>query len=67
MKKLLFLIIVGMAFGMMPKMHPVIKAGDMDAPGAFAKDLPMMNTIGFLMVHLIFGLVVGVVYEVLAF
>ena len=60
-------LIVGMGMGMMPMMHSMIKAGDMDAPGAFAKNLPMMNVVGFLMVHLIFGLVVGVVYEAIAF
>lgn len=59
-------LITGVGMGMMPMMHPVIKAGDMDAPGAFAKNLPMLNIMGFLMAHLIFGLVVGVVYEALA-
>ena len=59
-------VIVGMGMGMMPMMHSMIKSGDMDAPGAFAKNLPMMNVMGFLMVHLIFGLVVGATYEALA-
>ena len=55
-------VIVGMGMGMMPMMHSGIKDGTIDAPGAFAMSLPMMNRIGFLMVHLLFGLLVGVFY-----
>ena len=56
-------IIVGMGLGMMGMMHPMMRRGDMDAPGAFAMRLPMMNVMGFLMLHLVYGLVLGALYE----
>lgn len=59
-------VIVGMGMGMMGTMHPVMRSGDMPAPGAFAKNLPMINVMGFLMVHVIYGLVVGGLYQALA-
>ena len=59
-------VIVSMGMGMMGTMHPVIRSGDMMAPGAFVKNLPMMNVMGFLMVHVIYGLVVGGLYQALA-
>ena len=59
-------VIVGMGMGMMGTMHPVIRSGEMMAPGPFVKNLPMMNVVGFLMVLIIYGLVVGGVYQALA-
>ena len=59
-------VIAGMGMGMMGTMHPVIRSGEMPAPGAFVKNLPMMNVMGFLMVHVIYGLVVGGLYQALA-
>ena len=56
-------IIVGMGLGMMGTMHPMMRKGDMDAPGAFAMRFPMMNVMGFLMLHLVYGLVLGALYE----
>ncbi len=56
-------VIVGMGMGMIGTMHPVMRSGDMTAPGLFVKNLPMMNVMGFLMVHVIYGLVVGGLYE----
>ena len=35
----------------------------MQAPGMFARNLPAMTVMGFLMLHLVFGLLVGVLYE----
>ncbi len=32
-------------------------------PGPFHKNFPLMNVMGFLMVHLLFGLLVGTFYE----
>jgi hypothetical protein len=49
--------------GMMGSMHPRIRDGELAAPGAFLKNYPMMSVVGFLMLHLMFGLVVGSVYE----
>ena len=56
--------VVGMALGMMPMMHPRIQAGDLQAPGAYALAYPMATTAGFLMLHLLFGLLVGGFYDV---
>ena len=55
--------IVGMAPGMMGKMHPLMKSGQLAAPGAFATDSPPMTMMGFLMLHLLFGAVVGALYS----
>ena len=50
--------------GMMPVMHPRIKDGSLEAPGAFAINYPMATTMGFLMLHVMFGVLVGVFYDV---
>ncbi|MBC8279740.1 MAG: hypothetical protein H8E48_03035 [Chloroflexi bacterium] len=49
---------------MMPMMHPKIKDGTLDFPGWFATNYPMATTMGFLMLHLMFGVLVGVFYDV---
>ena len=56
----------GMGLGMMPTMHPLIKRGDMAAPGAFARSYPSMTAMGFLMLHVVFGALVGASYSALA-
>ncbi len=56
-------LIVGMGFGMIGTMHPLMRTGQMQAPGIFVSNLPRMTVMGFLMVHLVYGLVVGVLYE----
>ena len=56
----------GMGLGMMPTMHPLIKRGDMAAPGAFALSYPSMTAMGFLMLHVVFGVLVGASYSALA-
>ena len=58
-------VIVGMALGMMPMMHAGIKKGIIGAPGAFASSYPMMTVGGFLMLHLLFGVLVALVYSAL--
>jgi hypothetical protein len=58
--------VAGMAMGMMPMMHPRIKGGEMAAPGPFALGYPPMTAVGFLMVHLIYGVLVGGLYGALA-
>ena len=55
--------IMGTMFGMMRTMHPAIRAGYVTDPGLFLKNFPLMNVMGFLMVHLLFGLLVGTFYE----
>ena len=69
--------VVGMALGMLPLMHPRLRragngpaanAGDLDqgdlldAPGCHALNYPMMTALGFLMLHLLFGLIFGALY-----
>ena len=55
-------LIVGMAFGMMPIMHPRIRAGDLQAPGFYALGYPRATAAGFFMLHLVYGLLVGTLY-----
>lgn len=57
-------LVVGMALGMMPMMHPRIQAGEMRAPGVYALSYPVVTAGGFLMLHLLFGLMVGGLYDV---
>ena len=57
-------VITGMALGMMPMMHPRIRNGTLQAPGAFAMGYPIGTAMGFLMLHLMFGVLVGVFYGV---
>lgn len=57
--------VMGMGLGMLPVMHPVIKSGGMAAPGAFAMGYPAMTAMGFLMLHIMFGVVVGATYGAL--
>ena len=54
----------GMAMGMMPMMHAGIQSGTVPAPGAFALRYPAGTAMGFLMLHLMFGVLVGVLYDV---
>ena len=57
--------VAGMGMGMMPMMHLGIKNGTIEAPGFFAMSYPMMTSVGFLMLHLVFGVVVAAVYGAL--
>ena len=52
----------GMALGMLPLMHPRIRNGELAGPGFFALSYPPMTAMGFLMLHLLFGVIVGVLY-----
>ncbi len=54
--------VVGMALGMMPLMHPRIRSGEIDAPGFYALGYPPMTAMGFLMLHLVYGVIVGALY-----
>ncbi len=54
--------VVGMALGMLPLMHPRIRSGEIDAPGFYALSYPPMTVMGFLMLHLVFGVIVGALY-----
>ena len=54
--------VVGMALGMMPMMHPRMRSGEIDEPGFYALRYPLMTAMGFLMLHLVFGAIVGALY-----
>ena len=53
---------VGMALGMLPLMHPRIRDDEIEAPGFYALSYPPMTAMGFLMLHLVFGVIVGALY-----
>ena len=56
-------IVTGMGMAMVPMMHAGIKSGDVPEPGAFMlKNGGMMAFMGGLMGHMVFGLVVALVY-----
>ena len=59
-------IITGMGLGMMRFMHPLVRNGQMDDPGAFAMGFPRMTAMGFFMLHIAFGVSVGAFYEIFA-
>ena len=54
--------VVGMALGMMPMMHPRIRDGEIVAPGFYTLRYPPMTAMGFLTLHLVFGVIVGALY-----
>ena len=54
--------VVGMALGIMPMMHPRMRSGEIDEPGFYALRFPPMTAMGFLMLHLVFGVIVGSLY-----
>ena len=56
-------LVVGMGLGMMPIMHPRIRAGELQAPGAYALGYPKATAAGFLMLHLVYGVLVGAMYD----
>lgn len=58
-------LISGMGLGMMPMMHPMVRSGRLQNPGLFSMGYPAATAMGFLMLHLLFGVLVGTFYEVL--
>ncbi len=58
-------LISGMGLSMVPAMHPLMKRGLMQAPGAFALSYPPLTAMGFFILHLVFGVVVGALYGAL--
>ncbi len=74
--------VVGMALGMVPMMHPRIRYEGprlvpqarsnphaeelLDPPGFYALNYPPGTAMGFLMLHLVFGVIFGAVYAALA-
>jgi hypothetical protein len=56
-------LISGIGFGTMPLMHRGIKDGVVEAPGFMALSYPSVTTSGFVMVHVLFGVLVGAFFE----
>ena len=54
---------IAVGMGMIGTMHPVMRTGGMQEPGVFVRNLPSMTIMGFLMLHLLYGLVVALLYE----
>ena len=56
-------VITGMMMGVIPMMHTGIKAGNVPVPGVFMmNNVGVMGFVGGLIGHMIFGLVVALVY-----
>jgi hypothetical protein len=54
----------GMALGMMPAMHPRMGEGEvLSAPGPIGKNLGAMVPLGLIILHIVFGAVVGGIYS----
>ncbi len=59
-------LIVGLIMGMIPLMHAGIKSGDVDPPGLWMTNQGgKMAFLGGLMGHMIFGLIVALVYALI--
>ena len=59
-------LIVGMIMAMIPLMHAGIKSGDVEPPGLWMTNQGgMMAFLGGLMGHMIFGLIVALVYALI--
>lgn len=58
---LIHIAIGGAVIGMMPMMHPMMP-GVLDPPGAFMSNLGAMGIGAFIMLHLIYGAIVGGIY-----
>jgi hypothetical protein len=54
-------LIGGMFMGMMPAMHPMIPE-QMPAPGAFMSNMGIMGVIAEIMLHIVYGAIVGALY-----
>ena len=59
-------LVSGIGLSMAPAMHPLMKRGQMDSPGAFALNYPPMTAMGFFILHMVFGVVVGALYGALS-
>ena len=71
-------LLAGVAMAMMPAMHPRMHAGattapaaagspvELEPPGMFAKNYGAATPPGLVMAHVVYGLIVGLVYALLA-
>ena len=59
-------LVVGLMMGLIPMMHAGIKNGDVEAPGLWMTNQGgMLSFVGGLMGHMVFGLVVALVYVII--
>ena len=58
-------LISSLALGMIPVIHTMVRSGRLQNPGLFAMGYPAATAMGFLMLHLLFGVLVSTFYEVL--
>ena len=56
-------LLTGMGLGMIPVIHPLMRGGEMAAPGLFALRYPSMTAMGYFMLHILFGVLVAVSYQ----
>jgi uncharacterized membrane protein YagU involved in acid resistance len=56
-------VLAGLAFGMMPALHPRMGDGEeLPTPGLFGRNLGAVVPIAIIVLHVVFGMVVGGVY-----
>ncbi len=55
-------VVSGVMLAALPMVHPLVRAGRMEAPGPFGWSLGPMNAVGFVMLHIVFGIVVALTY-----
>ncbi len=55
-------VVSGLALAGIPAIHPLIPEA-MPAPGAFMSNLGVMGVVAFVMLHLIYGAIVGAMYH----
>lgn len=60
---IIHILIGGVFMGMVPMMHPQVP-GELSPPGAFMSNLGVMGVMAFVMLHLIYGAIVGTMYTV---
>lgn len=55
-------LIIGIALGLLPIVHPRVRAGDLPPPGFYALGYPRVTVVAFFILHLVYGLLVGTLY-----
>lgn len=55
-------IIAGIFLGMMSNIHPLMQDGRLDAPGFFAANFGSVSIVAVLLLHIIYGAIVGAIY-----
>jgi hypothetical protein len=55
-------LLAGMALVVLPEVHPRVRAGELPAPGAYALKYSPATAAGLLLLHLLYGALVGALY-----